>query len=345
MSIRYSIIIPVFNRPDELSELLESLLHVRLTPVASTNPDTKQSCPFEIIVVEDGSTLRSDTLCSRFESNLPLKYVYQQNQGPGAARNTGAQHATGDWLLFFDSDCLIPPGYFEHLDTRLTTESIDFFGGPDRADTSFSPVQRAIDYSMTSFFTTGGIRGSHRSVDRYYPRTFNMGVRKKAFEQTKGFSGLRFGEDLDLSMRLMSAGFRSALIEEAWVYHKRRTDFKKFFKQVYNSGMARVVLNRLHPGTLKKVHLLPSLFVCYLAAALFLTPFAGGWVWLPVAAGALLLFGDAYRKTRHLFASLLSPVAAFVQLTGYGIGLIHSFFLIHLLKRKEASAFKKTFYK
>lgn len=339
MTIQYSIIIPVYNRPDELRELLESLNETK-----SMAPGSKNSS-WEVIVVEDGSTLQSRDVCNRFSDELELAYLYQENAGPAAARNTGARSARGEWLLFFDSDCLVPADYFDAVHKVLRDDSIDFFGGPDRAAEEFTATQKAIDYAMTSFVTTGGIRGGRRKLDTYYPRSFNMGVRKVAFDTVGGFSGLRFGEDLDLSMRLMKAGYRSTLIEGAWVYHKRRTDLKKFFKQVYNSGMARIVLNRLHPGTLKAVHLLPSLFVLYLLAALLSLLFIHGVLWYPVGILILILFVDGFRSTGSLGAALLSPPAGLVQLSGYGTGLIHAFLLIHVLRRNHASAFQETFYK
>ena len=372
MTIRYSIIIPVYNRPDELRELLESLVSLKKAAGARDREATREKAAlrdsravqdneavkdsqatsknnpanWEVIVVEDGSSVRSDEICKAFSGDLELRYQFQENAGPAAARNAGSKSARGEWLLFFDSDCIIPHGYFEAVDRALEDMSIDFFGGPDRAAAEFSATQKAIDYAMTSFLTTGGIRGGRRKLDKYYPRSFNKGVRKAAFLDVGGFSGLRFGEDLDLSMRLMQAGYRSALIEDAWVYHKRRTDLKKFFKQVYNSGMARVVLNRLHPGTMKPVHLLPSLFVLYLLAALVsLLVGAQGLLWYPVGILAVILFIDGFRSTGDIGASVLVPPASFVQLCGYGTGLMHSFVLIHILGRNRVSAFEKNFYK
>ena len=405
MSPRFSIIIPVYNRPDELQELLESLRKALLGPGLSENKgkldlqsgpdggsdggyhdrsdagtndrpdggtngrsdagtnggsdggtndgpdggsdpaDGKQPYQVEIIVVEDGSGISSRDVCSRYSGLLDITYMYQENAGPAAARNTGSKSAKGSWLIFFDSDCIIPEGYFDAVIAGLADGTVDFFGGPDCASEDFSPTQKAIDYAMTSFLTTGGIRGGKRKLDRYYPRSFNMGIRKTAFDDTGGFSALRFGEDLDLSMRLMSAGYRASLFREAWVYHKRRTDLKKFFKQVYNSGMARVVLNRLHPGTMKLLHLLPSGFVLYLIIALASIPFLSGLLWLPVGILVLLLFIDGFRSTGNLSSALLIPPAGFVQLCGYGTGLLHAMILVYLFKKREPRAFEKTFYK
>ncbi|MBP3192207.1 glycosyltransferase [Natronogracilivirga saccharolytica] len=341
MTTRFSVIIPVYNRPDELEELMESLSVLK----SRKSGNNSAAGNFEVIVVEDGSKEKSDRVCSKYSDVLEVQYLYRENAGPAAARNTGAASAKGDWLIFFDSDCVIPEHYFETVEQVLSSQEADFFGGPDRAAASFSPVQKAIDYTMTSFLTTGGIRGGKKQLDRYYPRSFNMGVKKAAFDKTGGFSELRFGEDLDLSMRLMENGCHSVLIEDAWVYHKRRTDLKKFFKQVYNSGMARVVLNRLHPGTMKALHLLPSLFVLYLIFAVVSLPFAGGPFFYPVLILLLILFIDAMRWTGSLAAALLAPAAGVVQLTGYGIGLIHAAVLIHVLGRKQAKAFESTFYK
>ncbi|MEX2657400.1 MAG: glycosyltransferase [Balneolales bacterium] len=378
MTTFFSIIIPVYNRPEELNELLESLLNtinqpsskhpsgnntVHERPAGSENqsglkkPDTGPD--FEVIVVEDGSEISSKEVCSRYNNRLDLKYIYQNNAGPGTARNNGARSAHGDWLIFFDSDCIIPDGYFETVSDALNYNIpkqkqnvldsrngyFDVFGGPDRSSDQFTSTQMAIDYAMTSFYTTGGIRGGRRQLDRYYPRSFNMGVRKEAFESVGGFSSLRFGEDLDLSMRLMKAGYHSRLLEKAWVYHKRRIDFIKFYKQVYNSGMARIVLNRLHPGTVKTVHLLPALFVIYLLLSLFSIPFISGLPWYPVGFYLLLLFSDGLRASGRISAALLVPPASIVQLTGYGTGLLHALVLVHLLGKKDPQAFIHTFYK
>ncbi len=339
---RYSVIIPVFNRPDELQELLQSLSSVMKSPPERLTNAYELT---EIIVVEDGSEVTSERVCRRFEKNLNIRYLQQKNAGPAAARNTGARAAKGDWLIFFDSDCVIPEGYFDAVTSALSQKGVDFYGGPDRASTDFTATQKAIDYTMTSFFTTGGIRGGERNLDRYYPRSFNMGIRKMCFEDVGGFSSLRFGEDLELSMRLHAAGFRSRLLKDAWVYHKRRTDLIKFFKQVYNSGMARVVLNQLHPHTMKPLHLLPSLFVLYLAIAILLLPSGTTVPWYPIGLLILILFMDAYRRMKNISASLRVPPAAFCQLCGYGLGLLHAWVLIHLFRRKEPRAFEKTFYK
>lgn len=354
-TLLFSIIIPVYNRPDELKELLDSLVQNRELKSAVTDValdadngiigDQAAAFGMEVIVVEDGSRIRSKEVCDLYSSHLDLHYLYQENTGPAGARNNGARVARGEWLLFFDSDCLIPPGYFEAVMGGITSEKPDFFGGPDRASDDFTPVQKAIDYAMTSFLTTGGIRGGRRRLDRYYPRSFNKGVRKEAYDAVGGFSALRFGEDLDLSMRLMKAGYRSVLIPDAWVYHKRRTDLKKFFKQVYNSGMARVVLNRLHPGTMKGLHLLPSFFVVYLLLAVAMLPAGHLFLLWPLLLFILALFVHGWSHTRSFSAAVLVPPASLVQLSGYGSGLWHALFLIYLLGRKEARAFEKTFYK
>jgi len=342
MTTLYSIIIPVFNRPGELGELLESLKSVF---PSDRNQEEDTALRTEIIVVDDGSSDRSEMVCHRYRETLNLRYIYQENGGPGAARNTGARSANGSWLIFFDSDCVIPPGYLDAVEKGIATGDFDIFGGPDRASADFSPTQKAIDYAMTSFMTTGGIRGGKKKLDRFYPRSFNMGVRKNIFDELGGFSTLRFGEDLDLSMRLLSAGYRSALLEEAWVYHKRRTDLKKFFKQVYNSGMARVVLQQRHPGTMKAVHLMPSLFVLYILTALVSLPFLGGVMWTPAAIYMILLFIDGMRATGQISAALMVPPASLAQLGGYGIGLLHAWIKIRIFGRKEARAFDRSFYR
>lgn len=329
----FSVIVPVFNRPDEIRELLESILQGKGTHT------------LEVIVVEDGSEITCRQVCKMYSDKLNLHYITQPNTGPGGARNTGAKHAKGNWLLFFDSDVLVPDGYFSRLAGNLDRSDVDLFGGPDTADSGFAVTQRAIDYAMTSFITTGGIRGGKKSLDTYYPRTFNMGVRRDAFLQTEGFSGLRFGEDLDLGMRLIEAGYKVACFTDNEVIHKRRANLKQFFKQVYNSGMARVVLNRLHPGTMNMLHCMPSLFVLFCIGAIgaaitgFVLPL------LLVLAFWVVLAVDALFKTGSTGVALAAPIAATVQLSAYGLGLFHAFLLVYLLGKREPRAFEKTFYK
>ena len=318
---RFSIIVPVYNRPDEVDELLQSL--------------TRQTDKgFEVLIIEDGSSVPCEEVVKRFEGKLPVRYFSKPNSGPGQTRNYGAQRANGEYLLIWDSDILVPNGYFEALTSFLALHPVDAFGGPDRAHESFTDVQKAINYSMTSFFTTGGIRGGKRQLDTFYPRSFNMGIRREVYEQLGGFHAMRFGEDIDFSYRIVEAGYTTALIPDAFVYHKRRTDFRKFFRQVYNSGIARINLSILHPGTLKLVHALPALFT--LAVIPFM-PF------MPIYA--LLVFVDAAIQNRSMKIGALSVVAAFTQLIGYGTGFIIAAIRRWVLKKENKDAFMANFYK
>src|SRR5690554_88290 len=244
----FSIIIPVYNRPDELQELLESI-------------DKQDFRDFEVVVVEDGSVKKSDQLLQTYADKFSTHYLYQENKGPGLARNNGAGCASGRWLLFLDSDCLLPEDFLALVAEEVASEDFDCFGGPDKAHPSFNTIQKAIGYAMSSILTTGGIRGGREKLDKFYPRSYNLGVRKSVFQTLEGFSEMRFGEDLDFSMRLLKKGYSTRLIKEAFVYHKRRNNFKSFFKQVYNSGIARINLEMRHKNTLRLVHTIPSLFV------------------------------------------------------------------------------------
>ena len=242
--MRYSIIIPVYNRPDEADELLQSL--------------TRQSFKdFEVIIVEDGSSVPCKDVAERYQNILDIRYYAKPNSGPGQTRNYGAERSRGEYLIILDSDCILPEGYFAAVEEELQKAPADAFGGPDRAHVSFTDIQKAINYSMTSFFTTGGIRGGKKKMDKFYPRSFNMGVRREVYETLGGFSRMRFGEDIDFSIRIFKGGYACRLFPGAWVYHKRRTDLKKFFKQVHNSGIARINLYKKYPESLKTVHLLP----------------------------------------------------------------------------------------
>lgn len=318
--MKYSFIIPVFNRPDEAKELLDSL--------------AGQECrDFEVVVVEDGSSVPCREVAESHSTDLDIKYLVKENGGPGPARNYGAEKASGDYLIFLDSDCVIPHGYLSAVENSLKDSGADAFGGPDRAMESFSDIQKAINYSMTSFFTTGGIRGKKKGLEKFHPRSFNMGVRAEIFKRLGGFSGMRFGEDIDLSIRLFESGADCRLFPDAWVWHKRRTDFKKFFKQVHNSGIARINLEKRHPGTLKPVHLLPALFTLSCITVI-----------IPICY-AVLIFADASIVCRSIRIGALSVVASFMQLIGYGTGFIRAWWNRCVLGKPEFDSFKETFYK
>ena len=329
--MKYSIIVPVYNRPDEVDELLESL--------------TQQAFKdFEVIIVEDGSIKPCKDVCDKYASILDLHYYAKENSGPGQSRNYGAERANGEYVIILDSDVVLPAGYLQAVEDELKQNPCEAFGGPDATHPSFTPIQKAISYSMTSFFTTGGIRGGKAKLDKFYPRSFNMGIRRDVYLQLGGFTKMRFGEDIDFSYRIVEAGYMPRLFPEAWVWHKRRTDFRKFFRQVYNSGIARINLEKRHPGTMKLVHLLPTVFTLGVIGLLLITlfwPFAC----VPIILYSLLLFIDSSLRNKSLWVGLLSIPAAFVQLMGYGFGFIESWWKRCVLKQDEFSAFEKNFYK
>lgn len=329
--MKFSIVIPVYNRPDEVDELLHSLTLQRYTD-------------FEVIVVEDGSTISCKDVVDRYATSLDIHYFSKPNSGPGQSRNYGAERSKGEYLIILDSDCIIPEGYFEAIEKELQTAPADAFGGPDRAHESFTRTQKAINYSMTSFFTTGGIRGGKKKMDKFYPRSFNMGIRREVYEALGGFSNMRFGEDIDFSIRIFKGGYSCRLFPDAWVYHKRRTDLRKFFKQVHNSGIARINLYKKYPESLKLVHLLPAAFTIgvtiFIVGAIF-CPYS----LLPIGCYALLVFLDASIQNKSLIIGLLSVAASFVQLIGYGAGFLRAWWQRCVLGKDEFSAFNKNFYK
>ena len=331
----YSIIVPVYNRPDEVAELLESLTQ-------QTDPD------FEVVVVEDGSVVSCREIVETYSNRLTVRYFFIPNSGPGQARNYGASQSTGDYLLILDSDCIIPPLYIEKVKEGINHFQADAFGGPDKALDSFTPIQKAINYAMTSFFTTGGIRGGKKKMDKFYPRSFNMGIKKDIFEKLGGFSKMRFGEDIDFSIRIFKEGYRVSLFSDAFVYHKRRTDFKKFFRQVYNSGIARINLYKKYPDSLKLVHCFPSVFTLFLLLSILASPWCLYGLYC-VFFYALLIACDAWLKNGNTREnSLIAPLAiaaSFVQLVGYGSGFLSGVWNRILLNKGEFSAFEKNFYK
>ncbi|WP_424961938.1 glycosyltransferase [Ekhidna sp.] len=309
---KYSIIVPVYNRPDEIDELLESL-------VGQTHKD------FEVLIVEDGSTQKCDDIIPKYRSKLNISYFYKENSGQGFSRNYGFERARGEWFIVFDSDCIIPSNYLEEIEKYLDIHDVDAFGGPDRAHESFSDVQKAISYSMTSLFTTGGIRGSKKHVGVFHPRSFNMGIHKRVFEKTKGYILPKKGEDIEFSIRIVREGFKTALIEKAFVYHKRRTNFRQFYKQLHFFGTARINIFRFFKSELKLVHFFPAIFFIGVIAG-----FISFFVLPPIARIILSLYLvylvailiDSTLKTRSLFIGFLSVFASVIQLTAYGIGFI-----------------------
>ena len=330
--MNYSFIVPVYNRPDEVDELLESL-------EGQTLKD------FEVVVVEDGSDKPCKDVCDRHADVLDIHYYIKPNSGPGQSRNYGAERAGGEYLIVLDSDVVLPEGYLAAVDKELQDSPADAFGGPDRAHPSFTDTQKAISYSMTSFYTTGGIRGGDKKLDKFYPRSFNMGIRRETYMSLGGFSRMRFGEDIDFSIRIFKAGCRCRLFPEAWVWHKRRTDFRKFWRQVYNSGIARINLYKKYPESLKIVHLLPMVFTVGVAYLLLLAAIGFLWALLPLALYAAAIFLDSSTVNRSLVVGALSVVSAFVQLLGYGCGFINAWWRRYVLGKDEFSAFEKTFYK
>ncbi len=346
--MRYTVIVPVYNRPDEVDELLQSL-------AAQTEHD------FEVVVVEDGSQRPCKDICEKYDGVLDLHYHAKNNSGPGQSRNYGAERAKGEYLIVLDSDVVLPPDYLAHVSEELASTHADAFGGPDRAHESFTDVQKAISYSMTSFFTTGGIRGGKQKLDKFYPRSFNMGIRRDIYLKLGGFSKMRFGEDIDFSYRIVEAGYKPRLFASAWVWHKRRTDFRKFFRQVFNSGIARINLAKRHPGTLKLVHLLPMVFTVGVILLILISAFgrammyydAASWrfwykvcaiPWIPILLYSLIILLDSTIKNKSLKVGLLSVPAAFVQLMGYGFGFLESWWKRCVLKQDEFTAFEKNFY-
>ena len=330
-AMKYSFIIPVFNRPDEVDELLNSLT-------------TQTLRDFEVIVVEDGSSVPCKDVTEKYADKLLIHYYYKDNSGPGQTRNYGVERASGEYMLILDSDCILPDTYLEEVEKELQHKEADAFGGPDRAHESFTDVQKAINYAMTSFFTTGGIRGGKKKMDKFYPRSFNMGVKKSVYQALGGFSKMRFGEDIDFSIRIFKGGYACRLFPEAWVWHKRRTDLKKFFKQVHNSGIARINLYKKYPESLKVVHLLPAVFTLGVVF-LLLASLVCGWSLSLLVLFALIICIDSTLQNKSLKIGLLSVVASFIQLTGYGSGFLIAWWKRCVCGKDEFSAFEKNFYK
>ncbi len=313
-----SVIIPLYNRPQETDELLDSL--------------TRQSFKeFEVVVVEDGSTIPAGDIVARYAQRLNLKYLVKENGGPASARNFGAKYATGDFYIFLDSDCILPPGYM----LVAVANRWRCWGGADMATESFSPLQKAVNYSMTSFFTTGGIRGNRKGgMDKFFPRSFNMGVTQELFDKVGGFSDMRYGEDIDFSYKVVESGCTPHLLEGAEVYHKRRTSMRGFFRQVHASGAARIRLNELHPATTKLVHLLPALFTIFSVVMIFHAALVSLWSLAILSIPALVWFTDSAIKNGPKIGAL-SILTSYIQIYGYGTGYIQAFIMQHMRRSDD----------
>jgi glycosyltransferase involved in cell wall biosynthesis len=315
----FSIIIPVYNRPTEIDELLNSLC--------------SQTCKdFEVLIIEDGSSITCKNEVDKYRSQLNLSYFFKTNEGRVIARNFGMTQAQGSYFIIFDSDCIIPENYIAIVQQFVQQHQVDCFGGPDAAHPSFSPVQKAISYSMTSFLTTGGIRGGNKKVVKFYPRSFNMGIHRRIWEKIGGFPMVPLAEDIEYSFRMEQVGFSLRLIPEAFVYHKRRTNFKQFYRQVNRFGIGRIDLYKKFPSTLKISHFIPALFTIYFGIAILLSP----WCWLvliPLLAYYCLLFLHASWKHHSTYIAYLSLVATTVQMLGYGTGFIKAYLLRVVLNK------------
>ncbi|MFA4054201.1 MAG: glycosyltransferase [Duncaniella muris] len=316
--MRFSVIVPVYNRIDEVRDLLESLSRQTLKN-------------FEVVIVEDGSTDRCQAEAESVE-NLRVRYFYKENEGRSIARNYGMERAAGDYFIFFDSDCVIPEDYFAVLSRELDAKPVDCFGGPDSAHSSFTSTQKAINFAMTSFLTTGGIRGGKMSLEKFVPRTFNMGFSRRVYERVGGFREM-FSEDIDMSTRIRNAGFSIALIRPAYVYHKRRVDFRKFLRQVYVFGMSRITLKLLYPGSLKAVHALPALAVIIGLVLVVLSAAVSPWFLLPLGLYLIAIFVSALVSTRSPVIAVKALPASVIQICGYGCGFLKAYFLKIVLGR------------
>lgn len=334
MQIKFSIVVPVYNRPDEVEELLESI-----------SKQTFQE-DFEVVIVEDGSSRPAKDVVEGYTDSLNISYYFKPNSGPGDSRNYGMKRAKGNYYLIFDSDCILPPQYLSEVSKALTNKYVDCFGGPDAAHNSFTTIQKAISYAMTAFLTTGGIRGGKNAVNKFQPRSFNMGISKEAFEKTQGFGQIHPGEDPDLTIRIWNAGYETVLITEAYVYHKRRISWEKFHTQVNKFGMVRPILNLWHPETAKLTYWFPTLFCIGLLTSIILSIFlAFHWFLIGYAVYFIAILLDALRTTKSVKIAFLSVIAVCIQFYGYGIGFLKSTIALKVFKQKPEERFPKLFFK
>lgn len=332
MDFYFSFIIPVYNRPQEVEELLESFTKL------------DYSREYEILIVEDGSTISSEKIVNTYSKSLPLTYFFKENSGPGLSRNFGMQKAKGNYFIILDSDCLVPSHYLKTVEGFLKQNYYDCYGGADAAHSSFSSIQKAINFTMTSFITTGGIRGNKKSVNRFEPRSFNMGISKKAFTETGGYGKIHPGEDPDLSQRILKKGFNTTFIPNAYVYHKRRISWKKFYTQVKKFGLVRPILNKWHPQSSKITFWFPFCFVVFVTLSILLSLGIHWQFFIPLAVYMAMVFVSSAITNKSVYIGLLSILALFIQFFGYGIAFFKSSYYIRFLNRNPEKQFPFLFF-
>lgn len=333
MDIQFSFVIPVFNRPEEIDELLQSFTQLAF------------SGAFEIVIVEDGSSIPCESVISKYRNALDISYYAKDNSGPGDSRNYGMERAKGNYYIILDSDCLLPPHYLDTVSDFLQHSYFDCYGGADAAHESFTPLQKAINYVMTSFVTTGGIRGRKNAVQKFEPRSFNMGISKIAFQKTKGFSDIHPGEDPDLSQRMLKAGFATTFIPNAYVYHKRRISWQTFYRQVRKFGLVRPILNAWHPHAAKLTFWFPTLFIAFTLVSLIATLFYSVWCILPLAIYALVIVIHASILNRSVLIGVYALIAMFIQFFGYGWAFLTATFYVSWLHKNPRDHFPSLFFK
>lgn len=333
MDITFSFIVPVYNRPNEIDELLESL----------SLQDYDKS--FEVVVVEDGSLESSEDVVKKYREELSITYLKKKNSGPGDSRNYGMNRARGNYFIVLDSDCIIPSQYLSVVEQSLKNNYVDCFGGPDAAHPTFTPVQKAINYAMTSILTTGGIRGNKRAVGKFQPRSFNMGISRAAFEKTLGYGNIHPGEDPDLTFRIWEAGYETKLIQDAFVYHKRRIDWNKFYTQVKKFGMVRPILNHWHPSTAKVTYWFPTLFCIGFVGAVAMWALGVFWPFAIYVLYFGLLFVHSLVVNKNFKVAMLSLIAVVIQFVGYGYGFLKNSMLLAMSNKKPEELFPKLFFK
>jgi len=329
----FSFIIPVYNRPDEIDELLQSMVVLQYDK------------PFEVVIVEDGSTINCEHIVAKYRSKLNLSYFFKQNSGPGDSRNFGMQQAKGDYYIILDSDCILPTKYLANVEKNLESHFVHCFGGPDAALDSFSDIQKAINFTMTSVLTTGGIRGKSEKIGKFQPRSFNMGLSKVAFESSKGFGSIHPGEDPDLAIRLWELGFETRLIKEAYLFHKRRIDWRKFYLQVNKFGKARPILNSWHPKYTKLTYWFPSIFMLGFLISVVFTLLKQPYFLSFYIGYFILIFFTSLLINKSFKIAFYTIIATLIQFYGYGIGFLLSYFKISIFKMQPEQAFPKLFFK
>lgn len=245
----FSVIIPTYERPAQLTKCLESITHLNY-------PKDK----FEVIVVDDGSEDPPETIVEAYTEKLDIKLYTQINAGPAGARNTGSEKANGKFLAFTDDDCEPDPDWLNAFEKEFNKDPKIFLGGHTVNSLSDNPYSTASQELINYLY-------SYYNADRNNASFFasnNIAVRADLFKKIGGFdvTTLRAtAEDRELSDRWVYEGNKMTYTIDAIVFHSHAMSLRQFWRQHFNYGRGAYYFRKVRAiRGQEKVKLEPSSF-------------------------------------------------------------------------------------